>query len=63
MASILIYMNLQQTANSRTVGAVALGPTGSLQGGVLFFSLVPGKILKRTKKDYSLLKNPEDAIR
>ena len=56
-------MNLQQTANSRTVGAVALGPTGSLQGGVLFFSLVPGKILKRTKKDYSLLKNPEDAIR
>ena len=57
------YESTTNTAKSRTVGAIALGPTGNLQGGVRFFSLVSGKILQRAKKDYTLLKMPEDAIR
>ena len=30
---------------SRTTGAVALGPTGNIQGGFYFFSLVSGRCL------------------
>ena len=57
------YETTTNTTKSRTVGAMALGPTGNLQGGVRFYSLVTGKILQRAKKDYTLLKMPEDAIR
>jgi hypothetical protein len=45
------------------VGAIALGPTGNLQGGVSFFSIHTGRILDRGKKDYQLLKMPQDIIR
>ena len=57
------YESTTNITNFRTVGVIALGPTGNLQGGVRFFSLVSGKILQRVKKDYTLLKIPEDAIR
>ena len=56
------YEATTNTTKSRTVGALALGPTGNLQGGVRFYSLVTGKILQRARKDYTVLKMPEDAI-
>ena len=31
--------------NKRTVGAIALGPSGNFQGGVQFFSLKTGRVL------------------
>ena len=58
-----MYESTTHTTKSRTVGAIALGPTGNLQDGVLLFSLVSDNILQRAKKDYTLLKMPEDAIR
>ena len=48
---------------ARTTGAIALGPSGNLQGGVRFYSLTTGKILHRTKEDYNRMKMPVDAIR
>jgi hypothetical protein len=47
----------------RTVGAIALGPTGNLQGGIRFYSLITGRILQRDKNSYTPMKMPEDAIR
>ena len=47
----------------RTVGAIALGPTGNLQGGVRFYSLITGRILQRDRLSYTPMKMPEDAIR
>ena len=47
------YEATTNTTKSRTVGALALGPTGNLQGGVRFYSLVTGKILQRARKDYT----------
>jgi hypothetical protein len=57
------YEDTTNTMKSRTVGAIALGPNGNLQGGIRLFSLVTGKILNRSRKDYTILKMPEDAIR
>jgi hypothetical protein len=56
------YDDTTNTMKSRTVGAIALGPNGNLQGGVRFYSLVTGKILNRSRHDYTPLKMPEDAI-
>ena len=33
--------------NPRTIGALALRPTGNVQGGYLFFSLTTGKVINR----------------
>jgi hypothetical protein len=57
------YELTTNTMKRRTVGAIALGPTGNLQGGVRFFSLTTGRILQRDKNSYTPLKMPEDAIR
>ena len=40
------------TMKERTIGAIALGPSGNLQGGVRFFSLKSGLILNRNSKDF-----------
>jgi hypothetical protein len=40
----------------RTVGSIALGPTGNLQGGIRFYSLCTGRILQRDKNSYTPLK-------
>jgi hypothetical protein len=56
----------EETTNNmkrQTVGSIALGPTGNLQGGVRFYSLVTGRILQRDRNSFTLLKMPEDAIR
>ena len=47
---------------NRTVGALALGPSGNLQGGVRCFSLHRGKVLHRFMKDITLLKMPHDVL-
>jgi hypothetical protein len=57
------YEDTTNTMKSRTVGAIALGPNGNLQGGVRFYSLITGKILNRSCHDYTPLKMPEDVIR
>ena len=44
------------------MGAIALGPSGNLQGGVRFFSLLTGKILHRDKENFTMMKMPADAI-
>ena len=51
-----IPMKIHQTPQNQ-------GSTGNLQGEVIFYSIVTGKILQRARKDYTLLKMPEDAIR
>jgi hypothetical protein len=56
------YEVTTNTMKRRTVGSIALGPTGNLQGGVRFYSLVTGRILQRDRKSYTPLKMPEDAI-
>lgn len=57
------YDDTTNTMKSRTVGAIALGPNGNLQGGIRCYNLVTGKILSRSRNDYTPLKMPEDAIR
>jgi hypothetical protein len=46
-----VFEGTDNTMKERTVGAIALGPTGYLQGGVSFFSIHTGRILDRSKKD------------
>jgi hypothetical protein len=58
-----VFEGTDNTMKERTVALVALGPTGNLQGGVSFFSIHTGRILDRGKKDYQLLKMPQDVIR
>jgi hypothetical protein len=48
---------------SRTVGSIALGPTGNLQGGIRCYSLVNGRILQRDRNSCTPLKMPEHAVR
>jgi hypothetical protein len=57
-----VFEGTDNTMKERTVGAIALGPTGNLQGGVSFFSIHTGRVLDRGKKDYQLLKMPQDVI-
>eukprot|EP00536_Pseudo-nitzschia_multiseries_P017800 jgi/Psemu1/52590/gm1.52590_g len=58
------YKGTGNRMTERTIGAIALGPTGSLQqGGVRFYSLLTGEYLDRHKKDYKLLPIPLDAIK
>jgi hypothetical protein len=57
------YEGTDNTNKERTVGAIALGPSGNLQGGVKIFSLDSGEILNRAKQDYNLLPMPADVIK
>ena len=43
--------------------AIALDPSGNLQGGVRFYSLLTGKILHRDMQSFDLLKMPQDSVR
>ena len=58
-----VYDRTDNTMKARTTGAIALGPSGILQGGVRFYNLTPGKILHRTKEDYNRMKMRVYAIR
>ena len=57
------YEGTSNTMKPRTIGAIALGPSGNLQGGVQFFSLNTGEIINRHKYDYTLLPMPEEVIK
>ncbi|OEU11892.1 hypothetical protein FRACYDRAFT_245012 [Fragilariopsis cylindrus CCMP1102] len=56
------YDETTNTMKSRSVEAIALGPNGNLQGGIRCYNLVTGKILSRSKNDYTKLKMPEGAL-
>jgi hypothetical protein len=47
--------------NPRTVGAIALRPTGNAQGSYLFFSLNSGRVLTRNR--LTVLPMPDDVIK
>ena len=57
------YEGTDNTMKPRTVGALALGPSGNLQGGVRCYSLITGKVLHRQFSEITILKMPEDAKR
>jgi hypothetical protein len=46
---------------SRTVGAIALGPTGNIQGTYKFMSLLTGKLIKA--RAFTPLPMPEEVIK
>ena len=50
------YEGTENKMKLDTVGALALGPSGNLQGGVRCFSLQTGRVLHRFMKDITLLK-------
>ena len=56
------FEGLDNTMKEQTIGAIALGPAGNLQGGVQFFSLKTGRILNWSSKDFRLLPIPADVI-
>ena len=56
------YEGTTNTMKDRTVGALALGPSGNLQGGIRCFSFCTGKVLHRFMKDVTLLKMPHDVL-
>ena len=57
------YEGTDNTMKERTIGAIALGPSGNLQGGVRFFSLDTGRVINRKKEDYELIPMPADVIK
>ena len=56
------YEGTDKTMKMRTVAALALGPSGNLQGGVRCYSLRTGKVLHRFMKDITLMKMPHDVL-
>ena len=46
--------------NPRTIGALALRPTGNIQGGYFFFSLTTGKVINRMR--WTTLPMPKEVI-
>ena len=56
------YEGTTNDMKTRTIGAIALGPSGNLQGGVRCYSLLTGKVLLRTIADVTRLKMPQEAI-
>ena len=46
--------------NPRTIGALALRPTGNVQGGYFFFSLTTGKVINRMR--WTSIPMPKDVI-
>ena len=56
------YEGTSNTMVPRTVDAIALGPSGNLQGGVHCFSLLTGRVLDRQWKDVEVHKMLQSAI-
>jgi len=52
--------DLTNSLNTRTVGAICLGPTGNLQGSYKFFSLCSGKLI--TCHAWTALPMPQEVI-
>jgi hypothetical protein len=57
------YEGTTNSMKDRTVGAIALGPSGNIQGGVRCYSLLTGKVLHRLMADITVMKMPQEAIR
>ena len=56
------YEGTTNTMKDRTVGALALGPSGNLQGEIWCFSLRTAKVFHRFMKDVTLLKMPHNVL-
>ena len=52
--------SLTNSSNTRTIGAITLGPTGNLQGGYKFLNLRTGK--KITRRNWTHLPMPIEVI-
>ena len=50
------YEGTTNDMKSRTVGSLALGPSGNVQGGIRCYSLHTGKVLHRQSADVTILK-------
>ena len=57
------YEGTTNNMKLRTVGALTLGPSRNLQGGIRCFSLETGKIFHRFLNDVTILKMPDDVLR
>ena len=57
------YEGTKNNMKEWTVGAIALGPSRNLQGGVRCYSLLTGKVLHQTMNDVIQLKMPQEAMR
>ena len=56
------YEGTDNTMKMITVEALALGPSGNLQGGVCCYSLRTGKVLYRFMMDITLIKMPHEVL-
>ena len=59
---LMTYDGTTNTMTKRTTGAIAMGPSDNLQGGIRCFSLATGKILHRQYKDCTLMKMPHEVL-
>ena len=59
---MMTYEGTTNGMDSRTTGAIALGPSTNIQGGIRCFSLTTGKILHRLRNDCTLMKMPHEVL-
>ena len=59
---LMTYDGTTNTMTKRTTGAIAMGPSDNIQGGIRCFSLATGKILHRLSKDCTLMKMPHEVL-
>jgi hypothetical protein len=57
---VQVHESHDNSMNTRTTGAIVLRPTGNVQGGLFFFSLMTGKCLDRF--DWTRLPMPGEVI-
>ena len=59
---MLTFEGTTNGMDSRTTGALAMGPSTNIQGGIRCYSLTTGKILHRLIKDCTLMKMPHTVL-
>ena len=57
-----VRMETDNTLKERTIGAIATGPNQNLQGGMRFFNLNSGRVIDRSRNDFTLLPMPDEVI-
>ena len=59
---MLTFEGMTNGMDSRTTGALAMGPSTNIQGGIRCYSLATGKILHSLIKDCTLMKMPHTVL-
>ena len=59
---VQVRQKTDNTMKTRTYGAIVLGPTHNLQGGMSFMRLKTGRKIDRDKSDYIILLMPDEVI-